>query len=336
MEELMSVKEVCERTGLNRKLLYDYDDLGIVKASGHRPNGYEDREGNDYDGYKLYDEEAVVKLQQIAIYRKLQMKRAEIKEKMTSPNYDSNKILEEQIELLKRKKKEIEGLIEAAELMRQIGIKGEISALFTQQDMSVWGKKLLEIDEKPYYKELCDNMNDLPAEEVDECNDILNKLAEISEDDVDCDLAKECARKLKTILVEHYGVMGWLMLETIALSGEGDGAFIKEYISYDVGEENEVKVIAQAISNYLLADLDVFWKAGIDIIVENADIIGFDFSRKCVKKMVSKFCELLQRHFGIKSNVEFQMFFDMVQDAVIELEDKYIKYAFDALKFYCS
>lgn len=334
MSKLLSVKEVCQLTGLNRKLLYLYKD--IVKPSGYKNVGYEKKNGEWCDGHKQYDEKDIVKLQQISIFEKLRIDRVKIKEKMSAANYDSNKILDEQIAMLRRKKKEIEELIETAELMRKIGINGEASALFAQQDMSVWGKKLLEIEEKSYYKELCDNMNDLPAEEVDRCTDVLNELAEISEDDIACDFARECVRKLKTILVEHCGVMGWLMLVSISLSGEGEGTFIKECISYDLGEESEIKVIAHAISNYLLDDLDVFWKASIDIIVEYADCNGLDFTKKCVKKMVSKFCELLQRHFGIKSNAEFQMFFDMVQDAVIELDDKYIRYAFDSLKFYCT
>ena len=41
MKEMKTVKEVCELTGLNRKLLYLYDKEGIVKPSAYQNGGYE-------------------------------------------------------------------------------------------------------------------------------------------------------------------------------------------------------------------------------------------------------------------------------------------------------
>ena len=107
---MRTVKEVCELTGLNRKLLYVYDKEGIVKPSAYKNMGHEGMARKtgvkvDYDGYKLYDDAAVMKLQQIAIYEKLHIKRADIKAKFASTK--SNKeLLEEQIQELQQKKKQ--------------------------------------------------------------------------------------------------------------------------------------------------------------------------------------------------------------------------------------
>lgn len=103
MEKCKNVKEVCEITGLNRKLLYIYDKEGIVKPTRHKNVGHEGiaRKSGvkvDYDGYKQYNDEAVRKLQQIAIYEKLRMKRTEIKQRLKSGRSDVE-LLEEQIRM---------------------------------------------------------------------------------------------------------------------------------------------------------------------------------------------------------------------------------------------
>ncbi len=66
--------------------MYDYENQGIVIPTGRRTRGYVDSEGRDYKGYKEYDEEALLKLRQVAIFKKLDMKRCEIKKRMTRAN----------------------------------------------------------------------------------------------------------------------------------------------------------------------------------------------------------------------------------------------------------
>lgn len=62
MEQYKTVKEVCALTGLTGKHLYYFHHENVVRAAAYANYSVE---GND--GYKLYDEAGVEKLQQIAL-----------------------------------------------------------------------------------------------------------------------------------------------------------------------------------------------------------------------------------------------------------------------------
>ncbi|MBE5936225.1 MAG: hypothetical protein E7262_10680 [Lachnospiraceae bacterium] len=102
MNKLKTVKEVSELTSLTTKIINDYTREGIVKPCDYRNHGHGDKDGKEYSGYKLYNEDAVKKFQQIAIFKKLQIKRADIKKIMTAPDYDCYDVLDNQIEMLKK------------------------------------------------------------------------------------------------------------------------------------------------------------------------------------------------------------------------------------------
>ena len=125
MSQLKTIAEVSRITGLTSKLINDYHEQGIVKASGYRSRGHTRRDGSEYSGYKVYDEEAVMKFKQIVIFRQLGMQRADIKKRFETQTYDSNRILEEQIQLLNKEKDKIEKKILAVEKMQAIGIKND-------------------------------------------------------------------------------------------------------------------------------------------------------------------------------------------------------------------
>ena len=83
MEQYKTVKEVCALTGLTGKHLYYFHHEGVVRAAAYANYSVE---GND--GYKLYDEKGVEKLQQIALLYELGLKRNEIRDLMLAPGYD--------------------------------------------------------------------------------------------------------------------------------------------------------------------------------------------------------------------------------------------------------
>lgn len=75
MNKYMTVKEVCDLTGLTRKHLYYFHHERVVRAVAYANYSVE-----GYTGYKLYDDKAVEKLQQIALYYQFGLKRDEIKD----------------------------------------------------------------------------------------------------------------------------------------------------------------------------------------------------------------------------------------------------------------
>lgn len=140
MNKYKTVKEVCDLTGLTRKHLYYFHHEGVVRAVAYANYSVE---GND--GYKLYDDTAVEKLQQISLYYQIGLKRDEIKAIMQDPEYDSNKILHTLLTLEREKKLHTERMIAALEYLTATGTSNEVSALLRKFSLKDLGRTLLDI-----------------------------------------------------------------------------------------------------------------------------------------------------------------------------------------------
>lgn len=89
---MMTVKEVSKLTGVSVRTLQYYDKIGLLQ-----PTKYTD------SGYRLYDDTALERLQQILLFRELEFPLKEIKAILDSTNFDGKKALSQQIELLELK-----------------------------------------------------------------------------------------------------------------------------------------------------------------------------------------------------------------------------------------
>ena len=119
---MMTVHEVSKLTGVSIRALQYYDKIGLMKPTGYTQSGY-----------RLYDDTALEKLQQILLFRELEFPLKEIKEIISSADFDREKALEEQITLLTMKKEHLENLISLA---REIQYKGEHKMDFSAFDTS--------------------------------------------------------------------------------------------------------------------------------------------------------------------------------------------------------
>ena len=128
---MRTVKEVSKLTGISVRTLHYYDQIGLLKPSQVTEAGY-----------RLYDDMALEKLQQIMLYRELEFPLKDIKDIMESSDFDRNRALEQQIEMLTLKKEHLENLITFA---RGIELLGVNYMDFTAFDT----KKLDEYAEKP-------------------------------------------------------------------------------------------------------------------------------------------------------------------------------------------
>lgn len=98
---MKTVKEVSEITGVSIRTLRYYDEIGLLK-----PTQLTDA------GYRLYDNEAIGRLQQIVFYRELEIPLVDIKDIMENPAYDRTCALAAQRSLLERKRNHLDGIIE--------------------------------------------------------------------------------------------------------------------------------------------------------------------------------------------------------------------------------
>ena len=122
---MMTVHEVSRLTGVSVRALQYYDGIGLL-----RPAEYTEA------GYRLYDEAALERLQQIMLFRELEFPLKEIRRILESPDFDRKKALEQQIELLTMKREHIDDLIRLAQGIKLTG------GIF--MDFEAFDKKKLE------------------------------------------------------------------------------------------------------------------------------------------------------------------------------------------------
>ena len=140
MNRYKTVKEVCALTGLTRKHLYYFHHEKVVQAVVYSNYSVE---GND--GYKLYDDAVVEKLQQIALYYQLGLKRDETRDIVLDPQYDSNQILETLLGLEIRKREQADRHIAALEYLKMAGVKNGSISMLKGIPLEVIGQTLLTI-----------------------------------------------------------------------------------------------------------------------------------------------------------------------------------------------
>lgn len=128
----MQIKEFAIATGVSIRTIHYYDEIGLLTPA------YVDK----ITGYRYYDENSILRMQEILFYRELDFSLKSIKEILTSPNYDKNKVLNEQKELLILKKERLEKIIFAIDA----AMKGEnVMSVF---DNSEFEKYKNEVKEK--------------------------------------------------------------------------------------------------------------------------------------------------------------------------------------------
>lgn len=144
---MMTVNEVSKLTGVSIRTLQYYDKIGLLHPAKYTESGY-----------RLYDDTALEKLQQILLFRELEFPLKDIKAIMDNSNFDRSKALEQQIALLTLKKEHLENLIDLAREIKTIGVnKMDFTAFdtskideYASQAKASWGNtpEYREFEEK--------------------------------------------------------------------------------------------------------------------------------------------------------------------------------------------
>lgn len=127
---MMTVNEVSKLTGVSIRTLQYYDTIGLLP-----PTEYTEA------GYRLYDDTAMERLQQILLFRELEFPLKEIKRIIDSPDFNRNKALEQQMKLLTMKKEHLEGLISFARKIKETGVNKMDFQVFNTTKMDEYTKK---------------------------------------------------------------------------------------------------------------------------------------------------------------------------------------------------
>lgn len=131
----MQIKEFADFTGVSVRTLHYYDEIGLLTPARI----------DESTGYRYYDEQSLLRMQEILFYRELDFSLKSIGALLSSPYYDKKKALKEQKHLLTLKKERLERLISAIDG----AVKGEnIMAAFDNSEFEAykaeaqerWGK----------------------------------------------------------------------------------------------------------------------------------------------------------------------------------------------------
>lgn len=109
---MKTISEVEKITGVSARTLRYYDQIGLLKPSQ-----------TSRAGYRLYDDEALERLQLILLYRELQFPLKQILRILEAPDYDRTRALRQQVELLEMKKAHLENLITFARGVQLLGVR---------------------------------------------------------------------------------------------------------------------------------------------------------------------------------------------------------------------
>lgn len=195
---MMTVHQVSEKTGVSIRTLHHYDSIGLLKASAVTEAGY-----------RLYDDTALEKLQQILLYRELEFPLKEIRRILSSRDYDRNVALEQQIHLLELRREHLQGLIALAREMKENGGKNMSFDAFDTTKMDEYAQKAKEtwggtVAYREYEEKTAgrtkENQNALNAQMMD----IFRRFGGIKTASPDSPEAVSLARELQRFISEHY------------------------------------------------------------------------------------------------------------------------------------
>lgn len=194
----MHIKEFAELSGVSVRTLRYYDEIGLLKPALV----------DGYTGYRFYDGESLIRMQEILFYRELDFPLKSIIKILSSPQYNKDKALQEQKRLLILKKERLERLISAIDSAQ----KGE--AVMKAFDNSEFENYKDEVKEKwgktEAYKEHSEKTKDYSKDKWNslsaEMDNIMSEFALYMKrgEAPDSVAAQEAVKALKSHISENY------------------------------------------------------------------------------------------------------------------------------------
>lgn len=324
MKKLWTVKEVCDLTGLTGKHLFYFHHEGVVKAAT-----YSNYSVDDHDGYKLYDEAGVAKLQQVAMYYELGLKRNEIRDLMKAPDYDMHRALDELHDRLEEKRMRLCRHISAIEQLRQIGTKNGLLDLFSGMSLEDLGRNGLAASEFALKDCWADSLDENSFDAFNAETEAL--LQELVLNSNNADAQKQVVKRLFSEAIDNLGFPGYMFIAALFLATTGEGAMAAE-LATDLPvtlTPDHGKVALEFIKE----ELEILLDEIAYIIAQHHECIGGRYDAPDVSAMVTETKQALLNHIGLKSKDEYAI----VLNALVSKENNenpgYLQYLINAMKY---
>lgn len=236
---MKTVQEIAKLAHVSVRTLHHYDAIGLLKPT-------EITEA----GYRLYNDVALERLYLILLFRELEFPLKEIQGILDAPDFDRNRILEQQVQMLKAKANHLQTLIHLANGIKLTGVKNLKFKNWDPKKIDEYGAQAETLygktDAWQEYKQKTNNRSKAQEQALGEgIMELFTKLGSMKELSPDNPEVQAWVKELQNYITEHFytctpqilrglGEMyagGGSMTENIdAAGGAGTGAFALEAI----------------------------------------------------------------------------------------------------------
>ena len=239
---MMTVNEVSKLTGVSIRTLQYYDKIGLLKPAEYTESGY-----------RLYDDAALEKLQQILLFRELEFPLKDIKDIITRSDFDKRKALDQQIGLLELKKEHIENLIDMCKGLKLRGVRHLDFTAFDSSKLDEYAKRAKEQwGQTPEYKEFEEkNKNRSKTDEEHMMADfmkIFEEFGTMKDKDPAIVEVQDQVKKLQGFITEHFYKCSNEILVGLGKMYAGGGEFTDNINK--MGGEGTAEFVFEAIKGY--------------------------------------------------------------------------------------
>ena len=239
---MMTVNEVSKLTGVSIRTLQYYDKIGLLKPAEYTESGY-----------RLYDDAALEKLQQILLFRELEFPLKDIKDIITRSDFDKRKALDQQIGLLELKKEHIENLIDMCKGLKLRGVRHLDFTAFDSSKLDEYAKRAKEQwGSTPEYKEFKEkNKNRSKSDEEHMMADfmkIFEEFGTMKDKDPAIVEVQDQVKKLQGFITEHFYKCSNEILVGLGKMYAGGGEFTDNINK--MGGEGTAEFVFEAIKVY--------------------------------------------------------------------------------------
>ena len=236
---MKTVKEVSRLTGVSIRALHHYDAIDLLKPARVTESGY-----------RLYGDDEIERLYMILVFRELGLPLQEIRDILNAPDYDRNRVLEQQIQIMQEQSEKLQNRISLAKSMLVMGVKDmdfngfDFKKLddYSVQAKALYGKTdaYKEFEQKSKHRTR-EQTQDLGAQVMD----FFARLGKMRPCAPDSEAAQCWAKELQAFFTEHFYTCTPQILQGLAESyagggsmtenidkagGEGTGAFAREVL----------------------------------------------------------------------------------------------------------
>lgn len=240
---MMTVNEVSKLTGVSIRTLHYYDTIGLLHPTDVTESGY-----------RLYDDTALERLQQILLFRELEFPLKEIKRILECKNFDRREALDQQIGLLTLKKEHLEKLIDFAREIKQTGVRNMDFQAFDTTKVDEYAKQAKErwgsTEAYREYEEKSRNRSKIDTDVINrEFMKIFAEFGAMSDKGPGDRAVQEQTKKLQDYITEHFYTCTPEILAGLGKMYAADGEFRKNIDK--AGGKGTAEFAAKAIEIYV-------------------------------------------------------------------------------------